>query len=255
MTTQLTWNELQHVLVHSPQIIFTDWYTSGRLARDLPEVYALYGVPQKAEHHPEVDTGVHAMLVVQQARLLSSDPAVVFAALVHDLGKALTPSDEWPAHRGHEERGIAPVNAVCDRLGVPADIRRLALLVCEDHLECHRAFEMRPGSIVQWLERNNWLVERTEMQNFLHACEADARGRTGFEHREYLSGHYLNQIADVVTAPMLDETVERQIRLQDAISAVKRYFHPFTDIDSRMDIVRKGANLDTPGISSGNVMC
>lgn len=255
MTTHLTWTKLREVLLNQPQEIFTQWYASGRLALELPEVFALYGVPQKAEHHPEIDTGIHTMLVVQEARKLSDDVAVIFAALTHDLGKALTPPDEWPAHRGHEERGTDPVKALCDRLGVPADVRKLALLVCEDHLECHRAFEMRPGSVVQWIERNDWFSNRAEMHNFIDSCEADARGRTGFENREYLSGHYLRQIADAVAPLMQDETVSRQIRLQNAISAVKKMYHPFTDVENRKAIVRKVANLDTPSISDSNVMC
>lgn len=254
-TPSLTWDALEHILLHSPMTLFTDWYQSGQLERDLPEIYALYGVPQKAEHHPEIDTGVHTMLVVQQASLLSRDAAVIFAALTHDLGKAHTPHDEWPAHRGHEERGVDPVNTLCDRLSVPPSVRHLAKLVCEDHLECHRAFEMRPGSVVQWLERNDWLNNRKELQDFLLACEADARGRTGFEDREYLSGHYLKQVADIAADVMSDETQTRQIRLQSAISAVKQFFHPFADVESRRDIVRKGANLATPSSSMSNVMC
>lgn len=254
-TTQLSWSELQTVLTETPVQTFSSWYTTGRLQRDLPEIYALYGVPQKAEHHPEIDTGVHTMLVIEQAQKLSKDPAVLFAALVHDLGKALTPPDEWPAHRGHEERGMAPVNALCDRLAVPVAVRTLALQVCEEHLICHRAFEMRPGSLVQWLEKAGWLADRQGLTNFIAACEADARGRTGFENREYLSGYYLNTIADIAAPLLLSDEKTRDLRLQAAISAVKHHFHPFHNLELRKDVVRKGANLDTSGISTDNPVC
>ncbi len=165
---------------------------SGELARLLPEVEALYGVPQNPQHHPEVDTGVHTELCLQMAELLEAAPRARFAVLTHDLGKALTPSTEWPKHVDHEVRGLEPVRAVCERLAVPADWQTLALLVCEYHLHAHRAFEMRSTSVVKFLQQTRLDAELHGLfDDFVVACEADKRGRTGKEANPYAQGAFL----------------------------------------------------------------
>mgnify|MGYP003586772340 FL=1 len=164
MYAPLTWQELAPILSHptnSPRLAVQAWYESGLLEQRLPEVHALFGIPQPPAHHPEIDTGVHTLMVTEQAWLRSKDPAVVFAALVHDLGKGVTPQDQWPKHTDHETNGVPLVKNVCARLGVPPDVEHLALMVCEFHLHGHRVFEMRPGSVVQWLEKSELLDRKS----------------------------------------------------------------------------------------------
>ncbi len=151
----------------------------------VPELLALSGVPQPPYYHPEVDTLYHVALSLEQARLLSSEPALHFAVLVHDLGKGVTPRDNWPHHRDHETLGVPLVEAVCERLQVPLPYRELAVLVCRYHLHCHRASELSPRGLRRLL-RNLQATEQPErFALFLLACEADARGRLGLSQRSY----------------------------------------------------------------------
>lgn len=166
----------------------------GALAVIAPEVDALYGVPQVAEHHPEIDTGVHTEMVVEQAaRLAPGNAQVVFAALVHDLGKALTPKDEWPRHLKHEENGLDPVRQLCTRWKVPNEYAVLAQAVCVHHLTAHRALESRPGTLLRLIEAVGGLRNPQRMEHFIVACEADARGRLGLEERDYPQSQLLRK--------------------------------------------------------------
>jgi len=157
----------------------------GALERLFPELHALFGVPQPAEHHPEIDSGLHTMMVLDQACLLSADPAVRFAALVHDLGKAATPRAEWPSHPGHEQRGERIVREFCARWRVPNRFRDLGIIVAQHHLDCHRIREMRPDTVLRKLESLDAFRRPERFGEFLLACEADARGRTGRESAAY----------------------------------------------------------------------
>jgi tRNA nucleotidyltransferase (CCA-adding enzyme) len=172
-----------------------EMHASGSLASVLPEVYRLFGVPQKAEHHPEVDTGVHVAMCLDMAQRLGASHAVKFSVLLHDLGKGLTPESEWPAHVDHEIRGLDPVRAVCGRLDVPAYWRTLALLVCEFHLHAHRAFEMRSKSLLKLLSSSGLEADLTLLDDFLTACEADKRGRLGKTEASYLQGDFIRLAA------------------------------------------------------------
>jgi tRNA nucleotidyltransferase (CCA-adding enzyme) len=157
----------------------------GALHRLLPELDALFGVPQPPEHHPEIDTGVHTLMVLAQAVRLSADAQVRFAALLHDLGKGTTPASEWPKHVGHEERGMTLVRDICRRLRVPNDFRDLALLVTRYHTHCHRAAELRDATLLETLEALDAFRRPERVEDFVCACEADFRGRTGYEDRPY----------------------------------------------------------------------
>ncbi|HET6546366.1 MAG TPA: multifunctional CCA tRNA nucleotidyl transferase/2'3'-cyclic phosphodiesterase/2'nucleotidase/phosphatase, partial [Rhodanobacteraceae bacterium] len=164
----------------------------GALAVLFPEVDALYGVPQSAKHHPEVDTGLHLELVLDMAaRIAPGDDPVGFCALTHDLGKALTPADELPRHIGHEARGVAPLRALAARLRVPAEHAALAELVCRLHLNAHRALELRPETVLKLLEQLDSFRRPERLDTFLKACEADKRGRTGFADADYPSAIWL----------------------------------------------------------------
>src|SRR5580692_8766179 len=164
---------------------------SGALARIFPEIDALFGVPQPTRWHPEIDTGVHTLMVLDQAVRLSADARVRFAALVHDLGKGTTPRAEWPAHHGHEERSVALIEALAARLKIPSDYRELAVIVARYHGIVHRAFELKPRTVLEFIERADAVRRPERFGHVLLACEADARGRLGLEDRPYPQREYL----------------------------------------------------------------
>ena len=157
----------------------------GALARLMPELDALWGVPQRADYHPEVDTGAHMLLVIDAAASMQASLAARWAALLHDLGKGTTPSDVLPAHIGHEQRWGALVRTVCERLKVPNDCRDLALMAARDHGNIHRAAELRASTMVELFERCDALRKPDRFAELLQACEADHRGRLGFADRPY----------------------------------------------------------------------
>jgi tRNA nucleotidyltransferase (CCA-adding enzyme) len=157
----------------------------GALERLFPEVDALFGVPQPEKHHAERDTGVHCMMVLEQAARLATDTRVRFAALTHDLGKGTTPPEEWPAHHGHEERGVDRVKALCARLRCPNDYRDLATITARYHGRVHKAAELRPGTVLEVIEGSDALRRPERFEQMLLACEADARGRLGHADDPY----------------------------------------------------------------------
>lgn len=202
--------ELAKALVGPAPSVFVEVLRAcGALACLMPEIEALFGVPQPAAHHPEIDTGLHSLMVLEQAASLSADPAVRFAALVHDLGKALTPPARWPRHWGHEQSGLSALARLCERLKVPNGYRKLAEKVMRYHGHCHRVLELRPGTVVDLLQRLDAFRQRDALEPFLLACEADARGRTGLEERPYPQADYLraaHQAAlSVPVAPLLNQ--------------------------------------------------
>ena len=172
----------------------------GALAVIYPELEALFGVPQPAQWHPEIDTGVHTLMVLDQAVALSDDPRVRFAALVHDLGKGTTPRSHWPGHRGHEERSVALIEALAARLKLPGDYRELAVVVARDHGNVHRAFELRPKTLLDLLERADAFRRPERFSQAMLACEADARGRTGLEANPYPQREFVLAARDAAAA-------------------------------------------------------
>jgi tRNA nucleotidyltransferase (CCA-adding enzyme) len=186
LVPERVWQETVRALAEdSPTRFFEVLRDCGALGRLFPELDRLYGVPQPEEHHPEIDTGVHTMLVLQQAARLSSDPKIRFAALVHDLGKGITPQTEWPKHVEHEERGVPLVEALCQRLRVPNDYRDLAILVTRYHLHYHRAAEMTDEAMLETLMGLDAFRRPQRFEEFLLACEADSRGRPGYEDQQF----------------------------------------------------------------------
>lgn len=174
---------------------------AGALAVLFPEVDALYGVPQRAEFHPEIDTGVHVEMVLDAAaRIAPGDDLVGFCALTHDLGKALTPAELLPRHVGHEQRGVAPLRALAARLKVPTEHAALAELVCREHLNVHRAFELKPATVLRLLVALDALRRPQRLDSFLAACIADQRGRLGHKHDACQQAAYLRCARDVAAA-------------------------------------------------------
>ena len=211
LVPERVWQELRRALVEPrPSAFLQTLRACGALARILPEVEALYGVPQRPEYHPEVDTGVHTEMVIDQCpRLAPGDDVVAYAALVHDLGKGLTPPEEWPRHVAHEARGIAPVRAVSARIKVPREHRDLALIVCEHHLVMHRLMAVRPGTLLSLLERLDGFRKPERVARFALACEADARGRLGLEERDYPQRAHLLAALEVARGVDPRSVIER----------------------------------------------
>ena len=198
------WKETEAALAGPhPQIFFSVLHESGALKAVFPEIDALFGVPQPEKWHPEIDCGIHTLMVLEQAARLSDDAEVRFAALVHDLGKGTTAKDILPSHHGHEQRSVTLVNKMARRLPLPTAFRNLGLLVAEFHGHCHRAFELKPATVLKVLERTDAFRRPERFEKFLLACEADARGRTGYENEPYPEAAYFHacwQAAAAVSA-------------------------------------------------------
>ncbi len=186
LVAERVWQELHLALqTKNPEIFFKVLRDCGALKVLLPEIDCLFGVPQTKEYHPEIDTGVHTLMVLEQAVKLSDDTEVRFAALVHDLGKGLTPEEEWPRHINHENRGVEPVKQLCNRFKTPKSFRELALIVTQYHLLYHRIEELKAVTVVKYLQLMDAFRRPERFEKFLLACEADSRGRTGFEDKEF----------------------------------------------------------------------
>jgi tRNA nucleotidyltransferase (CCA-adding enzyme) len=215
--------ELAKALVEPvPGAFFKVLRSCDALARLFPEIDGLFGVPQPPEHHPEVDTGVHTLLVLEQAARLSPDPTVRFAALTHDLGKGLTPPDRWPRHWGHEKAGLTALASLCGRLKVPNAYRKLAEKVMRYHGHCHRALELRPGTVVDLLQRLDALRRGDALEPFLLACEADARGRPGFENRLYPQADWLRAAREAAMSVPVEPLLARGLKGAEFGEALRR---------------------------------
>lgn len=204
LSAERIWLETEKALREpNPERYFEVLLEVGALVEILPELTALYGVPNPAQHHPEIDSFAHTMLVLQQAVQLSQNlpaeqqTAVRFAAICHDLGKALTKPDILPHHYAHEQRGIAPTRQLCQRLKVPNAYQQLAELSCEFHTHVHKAFELRPETILKLFNRFDVWRKPQRFQLFLTLCMADSRGRLGFEQRAYPQKAFLWQLYQI----------------------------------------------------------
>jgi tRNA nucleotidyltransferase (CCA-adding enzyme) len=186
------WKETEEALRGNRSRVFFEVLRScGALERLFPQVERLFGVPQAEQWHPEIDTGLHTMMVLDQAEKCSADLEVRFAALTHDLGKGTTPQDKWPSHPGHEARGAKLIREMADRYPLPKPCRDLGIIVAEYHTHCHRALELRDTTILKLLEKTDAFRRPARFEQFLLACEADARGRAGLEDRDYPQADFL----------------------------------------------------------------
>ena len=196
----------------NPEVFLQVMRDSGALAALLPEVDALFGVPQPAQHHPEIDTGVHLLLALAMAAERQLPDIVRFAVLLHDLGKALTPQDGWPAHHGHEELGAAAARALCERLRAPQKWRELAVMTASLHTRCHVAMEMRAPAMVRLLEAADAFRQPERFELLLQACEADARGRAGLQERAYPQAARLRCALAAASAVTAAESIARGLQ-------------------------------------------
>jgi len=216
LAAERIWREIERaMMMDSPSEFVGVMRECGALKELLPEVDVLFGVPQPEKYHPEIDTGVHLLMALEQAAKLSKGSAkkrsanVVFAVLMHDLGKGITPQQKLPSHIGHEAAGVPLVDAVCDRFRVPASVRDLARKVCARHLDCHRILEARPATVMRLLERLDSFRQVGLLADFILACEADYRGRKGFADRPYPQGAYLQRAFEIAAA-----ILARDLKLQ-----------------------------------------
>lgn len=197
LVAERVWQELAKGLMEAkPSRMFEVLRECGALKRILPELDRLWGVPQPPQHHPEIDTGVHVMMVVDYAASQGYSLPVRFAALTHDLGKGTTAADMLPRHIGHEERSVNLLKEVCKRLRVPNDCKELAHIVAKFHGKVHAVFEMRPGTLVQFLQEADAIRQPQRFREFLLACESDSRGRPGYENKPFPQSELLLKLLD-----------------------------------------------------------
>jgi tRNA nucleotidyltransferase (CCA-adding enzyme) len=206
------WKETEAALAGpNPKLYFEALRSCGALRVVFPEVDRLFGVPQPEKWHPEIDTGLHTMMVLEQSEALSDDVEVRFAALVHDLGKGTTNPADLPSHPGHEQRGQKLIKKMAERLPLPRACRDLGMVAAEYHTHCHRALELRDDTVVRVLEKTDAFRRPQRFEQFLLACKADARGRTGFENRDYPQADHMRTAlaaASTVDAAGIASSVE-----------------------------------------------
>ena len=235
LVAERVWQELSRGLMEqTPSRMFNVLRDCGALARLLPELDALWGVPQRAEYHPEVDTGIHVMMVLDMSAQLNAPLSVRFACLMHDLGKGTTPADILPRHHAHEERSADLANAVCDRWRIPNDMHELAVLVAREHGNIHRSKELNASALLRLFERCDAIRKPLRFEEALFACECDARGRLGFEDRAYPQrarlSTALQTVLDVKTGPIAGAAAKRGLKGEAIGAAVA---------DARRDALRE----------------
>ena len=195
------WLETHKALTENhPDVYIEVLRESGALQVLFPELAQLFGVPQRPEYHPEIDTGVHLLMCLQVAVKNQLNPRTRFAVLLHDLGKGITPKDILPRHIGHEARGLPLVQTLCARYKVPKDYQQLAEIVCVYHLECHRVVELQAKTLWHKLQQLDALRRPERFDEFLQACKADAQGRLGWEDKPYPQVEYFRQARQVAAA-------------------------------------------------------
>lgn len=236
LVPERVWQELEHALKEPhPECFIQTLRDCGALEVLFPELERLFGVPQAAQHHPEIDTGIHTLMVLQRATQLSHSTRVRFAALTHDLGKGLTPSDILPSHHGHEERSYNLVRDLCQRYRAPKDFQQLAELNARYHTHIHRAFEQQAKTCLNVLEASDAFRKPERFADLLLACQADSQGRLGFEQRAYPQADFFRTVLRVCQAVDVQAIIQQgyqgeQIRERlhrERISATKHVIRDF----------------------------
>jgi len=223
LVPERVWAELFKVLKEpSPTAFFYTLKSCTALEKIFPEINALFGIPQPEQYHPEIDTGLHSMLCLEQVVLLSSNPEVRFAALVHDLGKGMTPKENWPHHYGHEKIGLPILEKLCARLRVPNAFRALAMHVMQYHTHCHKVFELRASTLTDVLIALGAFKPNNTLADFLLACEADAKGRTGLEHLPYPQAEMLQRAAKAAASVDTAAIINSDLQGVEIGTAIRR---------------------------------
>lgn len=225
LTPERVWQETERALGESqPWVYFQALRDCNALAIIFPELDNLFGIPQPEKHHPEIDCGIHTLMVLEQASKLSSDINVRWASLLHDLGKGLTREEILPSHHGHEQSGEKLVIKLNNRLKTPNEFKDLSRLVCVYHTHVHRAFELKPQTLLKFFNNIDLWRKPERLPQILLACKADSRGRTGFEDVEYTQVEYITEIAKACIAVTATQFVTQGIQgkaIGEAI-AIKR---------------------------------
>jgi len=223
LVAERVWQEFHKALCErNPQVFIETLRACNALKIILPEIDSLFGVPQPEEHHPEIDTGIHTLMVLQQATRLTTEPSTRFAALCHDLGKALSPKKNWPSHHGHEKNGIKPITQLCKRLRIPNNFRELACITAEFHLHVHRAFEIKKTTLLKTIEKLDCIRKPERYEQFLIACTADIRGRTGYENHPYPQADYFREALKVIKSVDIQPLKDAGLEGKEMAKAIHR---------------------------------
>lgn len=223
LTAERSWKEISRALMEKqPQVFIQVLRDCTALKVLMPEVDALFGVPQPEAHHPEIDTGVHTLSVLEQAALHEQPLTIRWACLLHDLGKGLTPAHEWPRHIAHEHTGLKLIKAVNERFKAPRDCQELALLVGQYHTHGHRALELKASTLLELLQSFDVYRRPQRFEEFIAACEMDARGRKGLESRSYPQADYLRGAAAAARAVAVQPLLEKGFKGPELGEAIKR---------------------------------
>ncbi|ROM78071.1 multifunctional CCA tRNA nucleotidyl transferase/2'3'-cyclic phosphodiesterase/2'nucleotidase/phosphatase [Pseudomonas brassicacearum] len=223
LTPERSWKEISRALMEDqPQVFIQVLRDCTALKVLMPEVDALFGVPQPEAHHPEIDTGIHTLGVLEQAARHSQPLTVRWACLLHDLGKGLTPEHEWPRHIAHEHKGLKLIKAVNERFKVPRDCQELALLVGQYHTHSHRALELKASTLLELLQSFDVYRRPQRFEEFIAACEMDARGRKGFEQRSYPQADYLRGAAAAARGVAVQPLLDKGFKGSELGEAIKR---------------------------------
>ena len=223
LTAERSWKEISRALMEDhPQVFIQVLRDCGALKELMPEVDALFGVPQPETHHPEIDTGLHTLSVLEQSSLHKQPLTVRWACLLHDLGKGLTPEEEWPRHIAHEHTGLKLIKAVNERFKAPKDCQELALLVGQYHTHGHRALELKASTLLELLQSFDIYRRPQRFEEFIAACEMGARGRKGLEQRSYPQADYLRGAAKAARAVAVQPLLEQGFKGPELGEALKR---------------------------------
>ncbi len=216
------WQETEKALLTpKPSVYFETLRQCGALKIIFPQIDDLFGVPQRPDYHPEIDSGIHTMMVVDRAAELSNDLAVRFAALTHDLGKAVTPKSQWPSHIGHEKRGLKPLKKITDKYPISNKIRKVAELCCEHHLLMHRFFELRPETILKLIEKLDGFRRPEHIEQFALLCQADSQGRGNWHDKPYPQANLLRKIFNKTIAISAKDTDLSMLNSPEMGKAIK----------------------------------
>ena len=227
LVPERVWQEISAGLMEQkPSAMFQVLRDCGALVRILPEFDALFGVPQPEQHHPEIDTGIHVLMVIDYAASQQYSLPVRFAALTHDLGKGVTPPEQWPTHHGHEKKSVQLVKSLCTRLRVPGDCRDVARLTARFHGDIHRALQLRPATILKMLTAADVFRKPARFEDVLRASESDFRGRPGFEEKPFPQADWLrtaSHAAREVDAGEIADDLEEPAKIKAQIAAARTH--------------------------------
>lgn len=223
LVPERVWQEMVRALQEdAPEVFFTTLRQCGALVRIFPQLDCLWGTPQKPQYHPEIDTGIHVMMALQQAVKLTDKPEVRFAVLCHDLGKGATPKDQLPSHNGHEERGVALINEWCHKYRVPNNFRDLAIKVSRWHLHAHRVAELRPETIIKLFQGLDAFRNPVNLENYLLACQSDATGRGGKQDSVYPNAELIQHAFAAANSIDVQELIQQGLNGAVLGSAIVR---------------------------------